>query len=699
MALQHVVKVDYGMFRTDIRAPITKHSAKTLTLHGDPRTDHYYWLNERDNPAVMAHLEEENAYLESVLEPSKELQEQLYQKLLSHIQETDTYVSVQMSPYFYYTRTEEGKQYPIRCRKKAKTRAELESAAEEIILDINTLAAGKAFLSVSAVKVSPDHSKLAYLQNEDGSDRYTLYIKNLLTGNLLAERIENICIGNSIEWADNQHLFYVTVDKKQRPYKLYRHALGETNDTLVYEERDEGFFVYLAKSDSEAFLFANLGSLDTSEVHFLSTQHPLQDWKTFAQRKKGVKYSLEHHEANFLIITNENAVNFKLLSTPVDKIEREHWRELLPHREDVFLQSVQVFEHHWLLAGRAKGLTQLWVHDVQTSETKALGFPESVYTAYAYSNLEFRTDKALIGYESMVTPASILELDLNTLQTTLLKLENVPNYTADDYTSERLWATASDGTQVPISILYKKGLAKPAPLLLYGYGSYGATVDPVFNSNRLALLDKGVAYAVAHVRGGAEMGRRWYEGGKLLHKKNTFTDFIACAEHLVAQGFTTPAKLAVMGVSAGGLLMGAITTMRPDLFKVVVAKVPFVDVVTTMLDNSLPLVTLEYDEWGNPNEKTFYDYMKSYSPYDNVTAKAYPHILATAGFNDPRVSYFEPAKWVAKLRECKTNENVVLLKTNLEAGHGGSSGRYNALREIALEYTFILGALEVELPN
>lgn len=686
------------MFRTDIQPPVIKRLPKTLTLHGDQRIDDYYWLNERENPEVRVHLEQENAYLESVLEPTKNLQEQLYQKILSHIQETDTFVPVQHGPYFYYTRTEEGKQYSIHCRKKAKTRADLDSATEEIILDVNELAEGKAFLSVSVIKASPDHTKLAYLQNEDGSDRYTLYIKDLTTGELLSERIENVCIGQSLEWATNDYLFYVTVDEKQRPYKLHRHYLGETNDTLVHEERDEAFFVSVSKSDSGAFLFANLGSMDTSEVHFLSPKNPLQDWHMFAPRNKGVRYSLEHHDNHFLITTNENAINFKLLSTPVDNIGREHWRELIPHHEDIFLQGVYVFENHWLLVGREKGLTQFWAHDVKANTTNMLNFPEPVYTTYVYINLEFNTDRALISYESMVTPSSVMELDLNTLETTVIKRKSVPNYNIDDYASERLWATANDGTKIPISILYKKGLAKPAPLLLYGYGSYGASIDPGFNSNRLALLDNGVAYAIAHPRGGAEMGRRWYEGGKLLHKKNTFTDFIACAEYLIEQRFTTSDKLAAMGVSAGGLLMGAITTMRPDLFKAVIAKVPFVDVITTMLDDSLPLVAIEYDEWGNPNLEDFYHYMKSYSPYDNTTAKAYPHVLATAGFNDPRVSYFEPAKWVAKLRECKTNQNVVLLKTNLEAGHGGSSGRYNQLREVALEYAFILGALEVEVP-
>lgn len=683
------------MFQSNVKAPVAKRLPKELTLHGDTRIDDYYWLNERDNPEVMDYLKKENVYLEQVLSPTKNLQEQLYQKLLSHIQETDEYVPVQHGPYFYYARTEEGKQYPIYCRKKARTRAELATTPEEIMLDVNTLAEGKSFFNVTLTKPSPDHTKLAYLQNEDGSDRYTLSIKDLSTGNLLSERIENVYLGNSLEWATNDYLFYVTVDDKQRSHKLFRHRIGEASDTLIYEETDEAFFVYLFKSDSEQFLFMNLGSLDTSEIHFLRTDAPTSGWRVFAPRVKGVEYHLEHHQENFLIITNEDAPNFKMLSTPVDKLGREHWLERSPHHDDVFLRGVSVFENHWLLYGREKGLTQLWVHDVRTGVTKVMKFPEDVYAAYVYVNYTFNTDKALITYESMVTPHSVLELDLNTLQTTLLKRNPVPNYNPDDYATERLWATASDGTKVPLSIVYKKGHQKPSPLLLYSYGAYGASMEPGFWTSRLALLNNGVTCAVAHLRGGSDLGRHWYDQGKLLNKRNTFTDFIACAEHLIKEGFTTSDKLAAMGLSAGGLLMGAVTTMRPDLFKAVVAKVPFVDVLTTMLDTSLPLVALEYDEWGNPNVAEFYHYMKSYSPYDNVKAAAYPHLLVTAGLNDPRVSYFEPAKWVAKLRECNTGQTVVLLKTNLEAGHMGSSGRYEYLKEIALEYAFILTALEV----
>ncbi len=677
-----------------IKAPLAKRLPKQLTLHDDTRTDNYYWLNERDNPDVIAYLKQENTYLEHVLAPAQNLQEQLYEKMLSHIEETDTYVPVQHGAYFYYARTKAGKQYPIYCRKGAGSRAELANTTEEIILDVNTLAEGKSFLSVTVTKPNPDHSKLAYLQNDDGSDRYTLFVKDLITGQLLSEQIENVFIGSSLEWATDDYLFYVTVDEKQRPHKLFRHRLGETGDTLIHEETDEAFFVHVSKSDNGIFLFTTIGSLDTSEVRYVRSDTPTNPWRVFAPRSKGIEYKLEHYQENFLITTNENAPNFKLLVAPVDKTEREHWQERVAHREDVLLYGVATFEKHWLLVGREQGVTRLWVYNVTANTSNPLNFPEEIYTTQDYANRTFHTDKALITYESMVTPHCVLELDLNTLQTTLLKRKPTPNYNPDNYSSKRLWATASDGASVPISIVYKKGTLKPAPLLLYGYGAYGATVDPTFNSNRLALLDKGFSYAVAHVRGGSLLGRPWYEGGKLLNKKNSFTDFITCAEYLIQEGFTTPGQLAAMGASAGGLLMGAVTTMRPDLFRAVIAKVPFVDVVTTMLDTSLPLVKLEYDEWGNPNDEAFYHYMKSYSPYDNITAAAYPHLLVTAGLNDPRVSYFEPAKFVAKLREHKTNETVMLLKTNLDAGHGGSSGRYDFLKEIALEYAFILTALE-----
>ncbi len=683
------------MFQTDAKAPVAKRLAKQLTLHGDTRIDDYYWLSERDNPEVMAYLKQENAYLEHTLARTADLKEELYQKMLSHIQETDEYVPVQHGLYFYYTRTEAGKQYPIYCRKQAKSRAQLSATPEEIILDVNALAEGKSFLSVTVTKPSPDHSKLAYLQNETGTDRYTLYIKDLVTGNLLPEYIENVFIGGSLEWASDDYLFYVTVDEKQRPYQLFRHRLGERNDTLIFEETDEAFYLHVFKSDSAAYLFASSSSLDTSEILYLRTDQPTAAWRVFAPRTKGVEYKLEHHNKHFLITTNETAPNFKLLSTPVHHIEREHWLEHFPQNDDVLLDGVAVFEGHWLLHGRKKGLTHLWAYDVRSGLTRSVRFPEKVYTTHVYSNHVFHSAKAFITYESMVTPFSVLELDLNTLETTLVKRKPTPNYSAEHYASERLWATASDGTKIPLSIVYKKDSPRPAPLLLYGYGAYGATIDPSFNENRLALLDRGFSFAIAHIRGGSLLGRGWYDTGKLLNKKNTFTDFIACAEHLIQEGFTLPDKLAAMGASAGGLLMGAVTTMRPDLFRAVVAKVPFVDVVTTMLDDSLPLVKLEYDEWGNPNEKDFYDYMKSYSPYDNVTATTYPHLLVTAGLNDPRVSYFEPAKWVAKLREHTTGKNVVLLKTNLDAGHGGASGRYDHLREIALEYAFILSALEV----
>jgi oligopeptidase B len=429
-------------------------------------------------------------------------------------------------------------------------------------------------------------------------------------------------------------------------------------------------------------------------VRYLPTAHPESDWKLFVPRVSDVIYELEHHEDYFYILTSENAKNYKLLRTPHKTPDKSHWEEVLPHRQDVYLRGVYPFANHLLITSREKGLTQLSVYNVTTSTIKQLEWPEAIYTVYVSDNRNYDTEKVLIGFQSMLTPASILELDLNTFHMTLLKQDIVHNYNHEDYTSEQCWAQAEDGTAIPISLLYKKGVSRPAPLLLYGYGAYGASYDPSFNSNRLALLDRGVIFAIAHIRGGAEMGRHWYDQGKMLSKKNTFQDFITCAEHVIKKGYTRKEKLAAMGLSAGGLLMGAVSTMRPELFKVVVAKVPFVDVINTMLDPSLPLVGIEYDEWGNPNKPDEYVYMKSYSPYDNVASNHYPYLLVTGGFNDPRVPYWEPAKWVAKLRERKADNNVLILKTHMEAGHLGSSGRYGQLRDVALEYAFILTALE-----
>ena len=683
------------MFNTRVKPPLAKRIPNITSIHGDTLQDDYFWLRDVSNPDVTGYLEAENKYLEDVTQPTQHLQETLYQDMLSHIQEEDINVPVQDSGYFYYARTEKNQQYPIYCRKQARSRKDLKTSPEKILIDFNQIATGKAFFSVTQIKLSPDHSKLAYLQNETGTDYYTLYVKDILTKADLIQPIENIYIQNSLEWdANGAYLFYITANSQQRPNKIYYYSFKTETSTFVYEESDETFFIYLSKTRSAGFLLAHIGSHQTTEIHYLATTTPEATWKVFAPRIKGITYELEHHGKDFIFLCNENAPNFKLLTTPIDNTSRVYWQELTPHSKEIYLRSIYAFSKHLVIAGRKDGLTQLWVRDMHTQSTKFLSWPEPFYTVSVGDNRIYDTDKILIGFQSMLTPHSVLELDLNTLSTTLIKHTSVVHYNADDYVSEKLWATTSDGTQVPISLLYKKGLRHPAPLLLYAYGAYGSSYDSEFNSNRLALLNRGIIFAIAHVRGGTEMGWHWYEQGKVLYKKNTFSDFIACAEHLVSQGYTTSPQLAAMGLSAGGLLMGAITTMRPDLFKAVVAKVPFVDVINTMLDPSIPLVTIEYEEWGDPQNKLEYEYMKSYSPYDTIQAgKSYPHLLVTAGLNDPRVPYWEPAKWVAKLRTNKADQTVLLLKTYMEAGHLGSSGRYGQLRDVALEYAFILTAL------
>ncbi|HEU4741679.1 MAG TPA: S9 family peptidase [Meiothermus sp.] len=683
-------------------APRARRIPHPHTLHADTRLDDYYWLRERENPETIAYLEAENAYLEEVTRPLEPLRERLYREMLSRIQQTDLEVPVQDGLYFYYTRTEEGKQYKIHCRKKAVSRGELEAAPEEIILDLNQLAEGKAFLSVTLLKPSPDHRLLAYLQNEDGSDRYTVYVKDLQSGELLPDRIGNVFLYASLEWdATGQYLFYTQMDAAQRPFQLYRHRLGAApfSDPLLYEESDPTYRLYLTKSRSGRFLFAISNSTTTDEVRHLETAQPESPWKVFAPRVRGVEYTLEHHGDDFLILSNENAQNFRLLRAPIADPRRENWREGLPYRPEVYVQNVYPFARHLILAGREGGLTQLWVHEFAIGVTYRLDFSEPVYTLTLGENRVFDTERVLVHYQSLVTPRTVLELDLFARTSRVLKQDPMlGGYDPRQYVSERVWATARDKAQIPLSLVYKRGAREggPAPLYLYAYGSYGSSADPTFNPNRLPLLERGVIFAIAHVRGGAEMGRGWYEGGKLLEKKNTFSDFIDSAEHLIRTGYTTPEKLAATGTSAGGLLMGAILNLCPDLFRVVVANVPFVDVITTMLDASIPLTTLEWDEWGNPQDPQFYAYMKSYSPYDNVAAKAYPHLLVTTGLNDPRVAYWEPAKWVARLRELKTDSNTLLLKTHMGAGHGGSSGRYDRLKEIALEYAFVLDKLGIQ---
>ncbi|KPV41824.1 S9 family peptidase [Alicyclobacillus ferrooxydans] len=681
-----------------MEAPKAKKIPHTLEIHGDVRQDEYYWLNNKMNPEVIAYLEAENQYYEETMKALEPLSNRLFEKMVDRIPEAETKVPVQSGSYFYYTRLEKDLQYPVYARKKTSKRAELDSVAEEIVLDLNALAEDGGYLSVTVQRVSPDGTRLAYLENRDGTDRYTAYIKDLTTGELLADRIDNVFIGGSLEWdATGSHLFYVTVDDTQRPYQLWRHAVGETgDDVLLYEETDITYTLGLAKSRSGKYLFAQSENKETSEVRYLNAEEPMGSFQLFDARRVGVQYEVEHHGNAFLILTNEGASNFTLLHCPTDDTSVSARQEVFPYDSNRYLQGLYPFQDAVLLSGREGGLTEVWVY--RNGHLKKLVWEEPLYTVSIGENRSYTTTEVLIQYESTLTPKTTFGVNLLTEEQTCLQVSPVPGaYDVSQYRQERLWATARDGVKVPLFTVYRVGSLDngPAPLVLYGYGSYGANSDPHFDPMRLPLLDAGVVMVTAQVRGGSEMGHSWYEDGKFLNKRNTFTDFVAAAEDLIARGYTTSSKLAAQGGSAGGLLMGAVANLAGDLFQVMMPAVPFVDVVTTMLDESIPLTTLEWDEWGNPNDPTYYAYMKSYSPYDNVEAKAYPHMLVTTGLNDPRVGYFEPAKWVARLRAMKTDTNTLLLKTNMGAGHFGASGRVNRIKELATQLSFMLDKIGI----
>ena len=675
--------------------PVAKAEPHQQSIHGETRVDNYHWLRERGSSEVIEYLEAENAYTEAAMAPTKPLQEALYEEMLGRIKETDIDVPVRMDDFYYYSRTEEGKQYRIHCRKKSSL-----EAAEEIILDQNELAKGKDYFRLGVFEVSPDHRLLAYSSDTDGSETYTLRVKNLETGELLADEISNTYY--SVEWAnDNRTLFYNILDEAKRPYKLFRHVLGAdpAQDDLVLHEADDAFFLGLSKTRSKKYLLAGLKSNTTTEIRYLDAGRPEEAFTVMVPRTQDMEYYAAHHGEQFLIRTNHEAKNFRVITAPVSDPTLENWREMIPHREDVLLERLSVFENHLVVHERENGLERIRISTTDNSDVHHIKFDEPVYSLGGSSNPEFKTQQLRFVYNSLTTPRSVFDYGMSARTRELKKqYEVLGGYDPSQYQSERIFATASDGVKVPISLVYKKGLAKDGgnPLFLYGYGSYGYSIDPNFSSNRLSLLDRGFVYAIAHIRGGEVMGRKWYDDGKLLHKRNTFTDFIACAEHLIAEKYTDPQKLVIQGGSAGGLLMGAVLNMRPDLFQAAIAAVPFVDVVNTMLDASIPLTVTEYEEWGNPNEPEFYNYIKSYSPYDNVEAKDYPHLLVTAGLNDPRVQYWEPAKWTAKLRAHKTDSNRLLLKTKMSAGHGGPSGRYERLREKAFEYAFLFDVLGIE---
>lgn len=661
----------------------------TLEAHGHLRVDNYYWLRERDNPEVIQYLNDENEYAAKQLAHLRGFEEKLFEEIKGRFKQTDMSVPYRLDDYFYYTRYDEGKEYAIYARKRGSL-----DAPEEVMLDGNDLARGHAFFSFGASAVSSGQDLLAYAVDTVGRRIHTVYVKHLTTGQLLPDVIPQV--GENLAWAnDNKTFFYAKQDETTlRQYQIWRHILGTdpADDQLVYQENDETFGAFIVKTKSKRYLMIVAAQSVSQEYRYLEADDPTGEFKLFLRRERLHEYHIDHYQDRFIIRTNSGAKNFRLMETPVERPGREHWQEIIPHREGVYLGDFELFKDHLVVEERLRGLTQIRVLP-WTGTGHYLQFDEPAYRAHLGANPEFDTATLRFEYTSMKTPLSIYDYDMNARARTLLKKEEVlGGFEADNYVTERLHATATDGTEVPLSLLYRKGLTRDGqnPLVLYGYGSYGFSIDAAFASPRLSLVDRGFVFAIAHIRGGQELGRQWYENGKLLNKRNSFTDFIACAEYLIRENFTNPEKLFAMGRSAGGLLMGAVSNLRPDLFKGIVAEVPFVDVVTTMLDASIPLTTGEYDEWGNPNEKQFYDYMLSYSPYDNVEKKNYPAMLITAGLHDSQVQYWEPAKWTAKLRALKTDNNRLLLKTNMDAGHGGASGRFRRHQETAFSYAFLL---------
>jgi oligopeptidase B len=676
-------------------APVAERRPHRLTIHGDTRVDEYSWLRNREDPAVIRHLEAENAYTAAMMRHTERLQERLYQEMLGRIQETDLSVPERIDDWYYYSRTEAGRQYPILCRRRGAA-----EGPEEIVLDQNLLAEGHDYFRVGALAVSPDHRLLAWSTDTSGAETYTLFVKDLATGMLLPERIDNTSYG--VEWAeDNRTLFYTTMDETRRPWRLHRHRLGTdpAEDAVIYEEPDGCILLSLGKTRSRAFILVDLSSHSSSEVRYLPADQPEAPLRLVAPREPDVEYTVEHHGDRFFIVTNDAAPNFRLVEAPVSAPGKANWTTLIPNDPAVKLDGVDAFRNHLVVYEREDALRKIRVLDLRTGEWHRVGFPESVYTFRATDNPEFDTATLRFVYMSLVTPHSVIDYGLDSREWKLRKQQEVKGgYDPSLYHTERAFAQAEDGTRIPLSLVYRTPLVRDGrrPLMLYGYGSYGSSYDPTFSSNAISLLDRGFVIALAHIRGGEEMGRAWYEQGKRLHKRNTFTDFIAAAEFLIRGGYTSRDGLVINGGSAGGLLMGAVANLRPELFRAVVAEVPFVDVVTTMLDESIPLTVIEYEEWGNPNDPRYYEYMKSYSPYDNVRAQAYPDMLVTAGLNDPRVAYWEPAKWVARLRTLRTADTRLLLKTNMGAGHSGASGRYDYLREVAFKYAFVLDVLGME---
>lgn len=686
------IKINAQPMQNDISAPQAKVIPKSLKKHKETRIDNYFWLNDRENPEVIAYLNQENAYYESMTSHTKGLQESLYEEMKGRIKEDDSSVPYFYNGYYYITRFETGQDYPIFSRKKGSL-----SADEEIMFNCNELAKDHAYFKLGGLSISPDNKFATFGVDIVGRRIYTIQIKNLETGEILSDKIEN-ATGGSVWANDNNTIFYVRQDEVTlRSDKVFRHKLntGSEKDVLVFNETDDTFNVSISKEKSRKYIVIGSGSTLTTEYRILNSDNPDGEFQVFQTRVRGLEYSISHYEDSFYILTNKDkATNFKLMKTPENRTEKKFWKDLIPHREDVLLEDIEIFKNYLVVEERSNGLNHIRIMPWNGEADYYLPFGSETYNAYTTTNIDFDTDVLRYSYQSLATPSSVIDFNMKTKTKEILKEQQVlgGKFDKENYIEERVWATARDGVKVPISIIYRKGLQKNGknPLLLYAYGSYGITMDTYFSSTRLSLLDRGFVYAIAHIRGGEDLGRQWYEDGKLLKKKNTFTDFIDCSKFVIDEKYTSADHLYAEGGSAGGLLMGVIINEAPELYNGVIAQVPFVDVITTMLDDSIPLTTGEYDEWGNPNNKKYYDYMLSYSPYDNVKSQQYPNMYVSTGLHDSQVQYWEPAKWVAKLRNLKTDNNLLFLDTNMDAGHGGASGRFEALKDLAKEFSFLL---------
>lgn len=684
------------LMNKEVIPPKAEKIPQELVTHGDTRIDNYFWMNQRDDQKVLDYLNAENSYTSEVMKKTEDFQQKLYDEIIGRIKQDDQSVPYKKNGYYYYTRYEEGKEYPIYCRKKGSLEAE-----EEVLLNVNEMAEGYAYYSVSGLNVSPDNKMLAFGVDTLSRRNYDIYIKNLETGELLDHNITK-ATGGSVWANDNKTLFYTRKDEQTlRAYKIFKHRINETEDKdqLVFHETEEEFSTFVYKTKSNKFIIIGSSQTVSNEYRFVDADTPDAEFQIIQPRERDLEYSVDHFGDNFYIVTNHNAKNFKVVKTPIDKTAKENWEDVIPHRDDVLVEGIEIFRDYFVVQEKSNALDQIRIINWEDGKDYYVEFQDEVYTARTSTNPEYDTDKLRFIYSSLVTPTSTYDYDMATKERELMKQDEVlGDFDSNNYDSKRLFATADDGTKIPISIVYRKGINTDGnnPTLLYGYGSYGYSQSAFFRSSILSLLDRGFIYALAHIRGGQEMGRDWYENGKLLNKINTFTDFIDCSEYLIEENYTNPDKLFIYGGSAGGLLVGAVVNMAPQLFKGAMAAVPFVDVVTTMLDDSIPLTTFEYDEWGNPNDKVYYDYMLSYSPYDQVTAQDYPNMLITTGYHDSQVQYWEPAKWVAKLREMKTDNNLLLFDCDMDSGHGGASGRFKSYKRTALQYAFMLDLVGIK---